>query len=334
LAKAGWLGFPFSADLGGAEADLTDLGVVYRVAGEYVVPSSFYSCMFSGLLVDAVATDAQKRELLAPMIAGERILTTAYAEPTAAEEPRLFTTTATRSADGWVLNGKKSFVADLGAADTVVVLARLRQISEHTGWGLFTIRTEALGEAAHRLQAFGGTPLWEIAFDDMHVAGDALLGGVAAASSTLAAFEGAVSKANALQCMEMSGGIQGMLNFTVEYLKERKQFGKPLGANQAVQQMLANISIQRDSVRVAALKALFLVAKGRPAERALAIARVALGESYVNASITCQQLWGAMGYARETGLFLWSERAKFTDVWLGTRSSHLRKLMKHMELVA
>jgi 3-oxocholest-4-en-26-oyl-CoA dehydrogenase beta subunit len=333
LVEAGWLGYPFTAALGGADGELTDLGVIYRVAGEYLVPSSYYSCMFAGLLIDVLATAAQKQTLLAPMIAGQHLITAAYSEPHAAEESRLFKTCATRVGDEWVLNGSKSFVADLGSADIVLVLARIRAVSDHTGWGVFAVPKAKLGIGVRRTEAFGATPLSEIVFENLELPMDTLLGDMEAAGKTLAAFDDVVQKATALQCMEMSGGISGALKFTTDYMKKRIQFGKPLGANQAVQHMLANVAMNLDGVRVAALKAVFLAAKQRPnAARAVSLAKVALGEGYVNATITCGELWGAMGYARETGLYLWSERAKVTDVWHGTRAHHLRKLANHMGL--
>ena len=84
------------------------------------------------------------------------------------------------------------------------------------------------------------------------------------------------------------------------------------------------------SRRFAALRALFLKCKGRPAAREVAIAKIAAGETYTSATIVAHQLWGAMGYARESGLYLWSERAKVTDARFGTAARHLRDLQMLM----
>lgn len=332
LVEAGWLGYPFSSDFGGADGSLIDVGLIYRAAGERLVPHSFYSAMFAGLLVDALGTVAQKRALLAPQIAGQKIMTVAFAEPHAADEIRLYSTRASQVAGRWTLRGTKAFVADAGTADTILILSTIQANSERAGWGLFAASRAQLAERMHRTSAFGGVPLYQIRLDGLELPGDALLGGIAAADRTLDAFNDVLEKNTALQCMEMVGGIRAVLQKTIEYVTTRQQFDRPIGTNQAVQHMLANIAMHLDGARVAALKALYLKAHGRDAARAISTAKVVIGEGYVNATIIAQQLWGSMGYARETGLYLWTERAKLTDSWLGTRAGHLRKVAGHMGL--
>lgn len=332
LVDAGWLGLPFSTDFGGAGGDLIDLGLVYRAAGEALVPASFYSAMFAALLVDRVATDEQKAALLPAIIAGSKMATVAWSEPSAPENARFFTTSATRRGGGWVLSGTKSFVPYLELADTVLVLARTRSNSDRSGWGLFAVDSAALKDATTRVSALGSEALYELRLDDVALPADALLGGDAAIATTLADFDDVVEQATALQCMEMVGGTASVLNRTIAYVAERRQHGRELGTFQAVQHLLANVGIQLQGGRVAALNALFQKAKGREAVRDVAVAKVALGEAYSSATITAHQVWGAMGYARETGIYLWAERAKVTDAWFGTRASHLRRLAGEMEL--
>jgi alkylation response protein AidB-like acyl-CoA dehydrogenase len=132
--------------------------------------------------------------------------------------------------------------------------------------------------------------------------------------------------------MEMAGGTAEVLRRTVEYVSERKQHGRQIGSFQAVQHLMANASMALQGARVAALQAVFLKSKGRPAAREVSIAKIAVADAYTQATITAQQLWGAMGYARPTGLYLWSERAKVADAWLGGSAGHLRKLADGMGL--
>lgn len=326
LAEAGWLGLPFAPELGGAGGDLMDLGLAWRAAGERLVPGTLYSCGFAQLLIDRLATPAQKQALMPAIIAGERLATVAYTEPHAAEAMRLYKTTASRGAGGWTLHGVKAFVPDAGTADVVLVLAKAQSNLERGHFGLFALTRAQLGAGIRRQSALGGEALYRVELPGLHVAADALLGGEAALGATHGAFQDVVEQAIALQCMEMTGGIGAVLKRTVEFVREREQHGRALGSFQAVQHLLANVALQLDGARVAALQALFLKARGRPAARAAAIAKAALGELYAQATTTAHQLWGAMGYARETGLYLWSERARVADATFGTSAYHLSRL--------
>jgi alkylation response protein AidB-like acyl-CoA dehydrogenase len=332
LAEAGWLGLPFSVDLGGAGGDLVDLGLCYRAAGERLVPNTLYSCIFAELLIERLGSEAQKNEYLPPIIAGTSLATIAYSEPHAGEQARLFRTTATRAGTGWVLSGVKAFVPDVETADVIFVLANARSNSDRADWGLFAVAPDRVSGAVRRHGALGGEALYQIELSKVQLPADALLGGEAALPCTLDAFHDVVEQATALQCMEVVGGASAVLRRTVEYVSERQQHGRAIGSFQAVQHMLADVAIQLDGARVAALQALFLKSKGRPAAREVAISKIASGELYANATTTAHQVWGAMGYARESGVYLWSERAKVTDARFGTAASHLRKLADLMEM--
>jgi alkylation response protein AidB-like acyl-CoA dehydrogenase len=332
LVEAGWLGLPFAPDLGGSGGDLVDLGLCYRAAGERLVPNTLYSCMFAGILVDRLGSDAQKKQYLPPIIAGENLATIASSEPHAAERARLFRTTATRSGNGWVLNGVKAFVPDVETADVIFVLANARSNIDRADWGLFAVARERVSGAVHRHSTLGGDALYRVELNNVPVPADALVGGEAALPGTLDAFRDVVEQATALQCMEMVGGASAVLKRTVEYVGERQQHGRAIGSFQAVQHLLANVAIQLDGARVAALQALFLKSQGRSAAREVAIAKIASGELYGNAMTTAHQVWGAMGYARESGVYLWSERAKVTDARFGTAASHLRRLAELMNI--
>jgi alkylation response protein AidB-like acyl-CoA dehydrogenase len=319
-------------EIGGSGGDLIDLGLCYRAAGERLVPNTLYSCLFAGMLIDRLGSEPQKNQYLRPMITGENLATVAFSEPHASERARLFKTTATRSGDGWVLNGVKAFVPDVETADVVFVLANARSNMDRAGWGLFAVARERVSGAWHRQRTLGGDALYRVELNDVPVPADALIGGEAALPGTLDAFRDVVEQATALQCMEMVGGASAVLRRTVEYVGDRQQHGRPIGSFQAVQHLLANVAIQLDGARVAALQALFLKSRGRGAAREVAIAKIASGELYTNATTIAHQVWGAMGYARESGIYLWSERAKVTDARFGTTASHLGKLADLMNI--
>jgi alkylation response protein AidB-like acyl-CoA dehydrogenase len=332
LVATGWLGLPFAPELGGAGGNLVDLGLVYRAAGEHLVPASLYSSIFALLLIEKLGTPDQTQTLMPAIIGGERMATVAYSEPKSANTLRYMSTVAERTGSGWTLSGIKSFVPYLDLADVVLVLARTRSNRDREGWGVFRIEAAAVTGGMRRLSTFGGEALFELTLDHVTVAADALLGGETATMTTESRFADVVESATALQCMEMVGGTKAVIDRTVAYVSERNQGGRVLGAYQAVQHILANVSTQLHGARIATLKALDFKAKGRAAPREVSIAKVAAGTAYSNGTVAAHQVWGAMGYARETGLYLWAERAKVTDVWFGSRPAHLRALADRMGL--
>jgi alkylation response protein AidB-like acyl-CoA dehydrogenase len=132
--------------------------------------------------------------------------------------------------------------------------------------------------------------------------------------------------------MEMVGGTSAVLERTVEYVKGREQFGRPIAAFQAAQHHVANIRIALDGARLAAYQATWWVGRGELAERELAIAKLKCGEVYKDATLTAHQLHGGMGYLRETDLHFWSERAKATELQGGAYDVQIRRLERALHL--
>ena len=118
--------------------------------------------------------------------------------------------------------------------------------------------------------------------------------------------------------MEMAGGATAVLDRTVDYVKVREQFGRPIASFQAAQHHVANMRMAVDGARLTANQAIWWTGTGQPATRAVAIAKMQASEAYKWVTLTAHQLHGGMGYVRETDLHLWSERAKATEIQGGT----------------
>ncbi|WP_176598603.1 acyl-CoA dehydrogenase family protein [Sphingobium sp. 15-1] len=328
LAAAGWIGFASPVEFGGGGMGLVELGLVYRAAGYRLLPASFYASVHAALLIARLATHEQAAALLPPLLNGNSLACVAGAEPQASDTPELWRTSARRTSTGWSLSGRKYFVPFAGISQTVLIVCAIRDAWETPGWGVFAVPVDKLQP---RLQStFGGEKFYELEFTDIQIGQDALLGGQDAIATTLSAFVDIQESAACLQIMEMIGGVQAVLDRTTEYAKERIVFGKPVGANQVPQHMLANIFITLAGARVAALRALSMKAKGEDVRKALPLAKLAAGKLYTDATISAHQLWGSMGYARETGFYLWSERAKVTDATFGSRRYHRQALLKQL----
>ncbi len=326
LADGGWLGMALPEEYGGSGSSLFDLGLVYEEAGRVLLPTSFFSTMQAALLIERLGTDEQKSEYLAKIANGEMVGTVAFAELDVLHDPRYLRTTAKQEKGGnWVLSGQKAFVQNAAVADPFIVIAR-------TGTGgtdgvtAFLVPAGSNGVSVTAQRTFAKDNQGLVSFDNVALDGSAVLGGEAGVGTAWASYESMLEAATALQSMEMAGGAQKVLETTVNYVKDRVQFGVPIGSFQAVQHFAADMATQVDGAKLTAMQALWLISEGYPATREVAIAKSAANEAYVFVTTQAHQLHGGMGYVREADLHLWSQRAKATELSLGNTDFHLDRL--------
>jgi len=307
VRATGWLGIGIPEELGGPGGSLLDLGIVFRELGRVAAPSRFRSAVAGRLVYQALASESQGKALLADLGDQAQTATVAFAEPGVARDPRFIATVARRGADGWVLNGRKSFVPDAGVSDLLVVAAREDGAAPGTV-SFFSVGTRSAGVTLHPQRVFSGDPYYEVTFADVAVTADSRLG----QPGDLAQFDQyavALEAVSALIALEAVGGTEAILDKTVEYVKNRSQFGLPIGGFQAVQHHLANIAIGLTGARLAAWKA----ALNHPDSRASAIAAAAACRNFKNATLACHQVLGGIGITEEFFLLKYSARAKLLE---------------------
>lgn len=323
MAETGWVGLAIPREYGGGGATLLELGLLYEEAGRALAPTTLYSTMYAALLITALGTEEQKKRYLTRIAQGEMIGTVAYAELQALHNPDYFQTTAVREGEGWRLTGTKAFVPNAHLADPLIVVAR---DGASGGLTAFLVESRAQGLSAEPHQTFGKDRQSLVRLEGVRLPPAAVLGGDAGAGKAEPAFEQATQQATALQCVEMAGGARKILEMTVAYVSQRRQFGVPIGSFQAVQHHLANVATAVDGARLAAYQAVSLLSEGSPCPREVAIAKAWASEAYKNASVIAHQVWGGIGYTTEVDLHLYSNRAKATELTFGTRDFHLRRL--------
>ena len=197
----------------------------------------------------------------------------------------------------------------------------------------FVVRPGGPGWSAERLRTIAGDKQSRVRLVDCRVDDDAVLAGPDGRGLDPADLGWVAEAAVALQCAEMVGGTAAVLDRTVEYVRTRHQFDRPIGSFQAVQHHVANMRIALDGARLAAYSALWWLGRGERATRRVAVAKMHCSEAYKWATLTCHQLQGGMGYVRETDLHLWSERAKVTELQGGTADVAARWLEREIGLV-
>jgi alkylation response protein AidB-like acyl-CoA dehydrogenase len=317
LAQMGAFGLAIDEDLGGEGAGLYDLGLLFTEAGRVLCPTIVYSTLAFGVAAQRLAGPDQAKRLLPAVARGEVKASVALWNPADAGDTRpVFS--AERAEGGWTLRGEQLFVPNAQLADVVLVTARAAAFTEPRRVLAFFVRPGAPGWSADPLRTMSGDKQSRLVLDDYFVPDADTVTGPGGAGISGSELTWIANAALALQCMEMVGGATAVLERTVEYVKVREQFGRPIASFQAAQHHVANMRMAIDGARLTASQAAWWVGKGQPATRAVAIAKMHASEAYKGATLTAHQLHGGMGYVRETDLHLWSERAKATEIAGGT----------------
>jgi alkylation response protein AidB-like acyl-CoA dehydrogenase len=278
-----------------------------------LLPTSFRSTALAALAIRLVGAAGQRDRYLAELGAGKL----------AAVPPELPRGRFSLELAGGRLraSGRQPLVSHAGSADLLLVFAA-------SGEGLLGLLVPrgAAGVGLSRLPALGGQPVFAVTLDGVELEREAVLGLDSDQAERTEAWERWLDHALSLLCMEMAGGAGRVVEITAEYVKQRYQFGRPLGSFQAVQHHLANMLIESDGAHAAALQALWTAAYKPRAARETSTAKLWAARAYRSNTVLAHQLHGGAGYVREAGLHLYSERAAADSVSLGTREDHLRRL--------
>jgi 3-oxocholest-4-en-26-oyl-CoA dehydrogenase beta subunit len=311
---------PLDDEIGG----LVELGIAYREAGRALVPTSLYSTVWAALCLNSAQPGSPWLDSIRE---GQLVATVAHAEESVLSlaTGAGYQTMARRGVnEGWVLSGTKLFVPNADVAGLLLVVARIAESDNQIG--LFEVRGDSANLQVGPMSTFGHDAQSQVNFGGVVLESGALVKGPLSVAEWREWFESVNDRATALQCMEMLGGAERVLEDTVDYVKQRHVFGRPIGSFQAAQHHIANLGIAIGAGRVAAYKALCDAASGEDARRSVSIAKSWLSKAYKEVTVMAHQLFGAMGYVRETDLHLWSQRAKSTELTFGDRGFHLARL--------
>jgi alkylation response protein AidB-like acyl-CoA dehydrogenase len=300
LAQMGLLGIPFSEAAGGFGGGAVDLMSAMQAIGEALVVEPVLATLLAGRLVDRAGSAAQRSEILSGVIDGSMRLAFAQGEDDARYRLEHVATTATRTSEGWRLDGTKRVVIGAPRANLLVVSARTSgKPGDAKGSGLFLVAPDASGVTLSAYRNFDNQPAADVRFDGVILRGDALLG---SDSDALPVIEEAVDFATALLCAEASGAIQFANDATLEYLKTRKQFGVPIGSFQALQHRMVDMFVTAEQVR----SMTYLVCSridsesdARERARMVSAAKIKIADACRHVSQEAIQLHGGMGMTEE-----------------------------------
>ena len=318
FAELGWLGIGVREDAGGFGGPLETMVLMEGLGRGAVAAPYVAQAVFPGKILER----AGRLDLLRELVNGEARYAVAYDEPGARSAPHVVTTTAERVPDGYVLRGRKTHVLAAGGAETLLVSARTDD-----GVAIFAVPVEDFGLLRRDYVGEDGRDVAEIELDSVGVEPPGMIAGP---EHGLAVLEYAFDHALGALCAEAVGVMTTMHETTVEYLKQRTQFGVPIGSFQALQHRAAEMYVELELARSMAHLAALTLAADPPAperRRALSAAKVQIARSGRFVGQNAIQLHGAIAMTEEYKLGQYFKRMTVLERLLGDADFHLQRYL-------
>jgi len=321
MVDLGWAAIPWGEEHGGLAFGYKGLGVVTEETGRTLTASPLFASVWvGGTLVNLGGSDAQKSELLPKIAMGEILLALAL-EESHRHNPYAIATTATASGDGFTIDGNKTFVLDGHVADQLIVAARTSG-DGRDGITLFLVDASADGVTVTRTLMADSRNASNIELAGVSVSADAVIGGVDGGADIL---DPALDIARIGIAAEMLCSLQECFERTVEYLKERKQFGVAIGSFQALKHRAANMFCEIELSKSCVLEALTALDEGRDAEeisKLASLTKAKVGETFNLVSREGIQMHGGIGMTDEFDIGFFIKRAAVTEQTFGDVNFH------------
>lgn len=321
MIELGWGGVIFPEAYGGFDFGIKGLAACMEEFGRTLLASPLLSSVvLSGSVILNAGSESQKQALLPAIAAGEKLVALALEEKPR-HAPEAVELRAEKTSDGYCLNGSKTLVIDGHVAHSFVVVARTSGASgDADGISLLLVDADAFGVSISRTHLADSRNYARIEFKDVFVSGDALLGEEGMA---FAALDKALDVGRICLAAEMFGGIQELFERTVDYLKERKQFGVHIGSFQALQHRCAHMYTEVQMCKSVLMDALQALESGADNAAALvSAAKAKICETSELVSNEAVQLHGGIGVTDELDVGLFLKRARVAELLLGDAHFH------------
>ena len=321
LARLGLAAVTVPEAHGGTGLGYAELGLVLEECGRQLAPTPHLSTVVLGAgAIQAAGTEAQRRAWLGRIAAGEAIVALAHEEGTR-HAPWSIATRAERRDGGFVLHGAKVLVIDGMAADAFVVVARTGgAAAERAGLSLFLVEAASTGLARRRSDTVDSRGHARVTLDGVAVAPDARLGSIDDGAAVL---EPLLDRARVALAAEMLGALQEGFARTVAYLKERRQFGVPIGSFQALKHRAAQMFCEVELCRSIVLDALRAVDAARDdLPRVASAAKARANDTFLLVANEAIQMHGGIGVTDEMDIGFYLKRARVAEQLFGTSSFH------------
>jgi alkylation response protein AidB-like acyl-CoA dehydrogenase len=333
IAEQGWLGLVLPEEHGGMGLGIVDLTVLMEEMGRASVPGPFFSTvLLGGQILLETGSEAQKKQWLPGIAAGNARVALAWMEPSATLGAGGIDLAAKQSGTGFALTGTKLFVHDAHIADAIVVAARTGGgRGPEDGVTLFLVPKGAAGLEVRLLPTMDQTrKLCEVTLKGTTVSADAVLGAVGGGWRPLSRV---LDRATVALCAEMCGGAQKVLDMTVEYAKIRQAFGKPIGSYQGVKHRAADMLVDvENSKSITYYAAWAMDENAAEGPLAVSMAKAYVSDAYRRVAAAGIQLHGGIGFTWEHDLHLYFKRAKGSEFTFGDATYHRERVAQLVNL--
>lgn len=322
MAELGLTGIPWPEEYGGIGSDYLAYCIAVeelsRVCASTGVTLSAHTSL-AGWPIYKFGSEEQKQKYLRPMAQGEKIGAYGLTEPGSGSDAGGMRTTARLEGDHYVLNGSKIFITNGGIADIYVVFAITDASQKHKGQTAFIVEKDFPGFSVGKKEKKLGirsSPTTEIIFEECKVPVENVLGevgeGFKVAMMTLDGGRNGIAA-------QAVGIAQGALDASIDYAKERVQFGKPIAAQQGIGFKLADMATSIEAARLLTYQAAWLESVGLPYGKESAMSKLFAGDTAMKVTTEAVQIFGGYGYTKDYPVERYMRDAKITQIYEGTQ---------------
>ena len=324
MVKLGWPGILIPEEFGGSNFGVTGIGVILQECAKTLTPSPLFATgVLGAFALTQYGSEAQKKNFLPKIVNGE--ITTALAiDESSHHDPNKTVMTAIKSKSGYTLNGKKIFVIDGASANLFIVLARTSgSKGDSTGLSLFLVDSGSSDIEIVKLDMADSRNYANIVFNNVNVESSSLLGDLETAGETV---ESILDIGRIAMSAEMLGNAESAFDITLNYLKQRKQFGALIGSFQALQhraaEMFCEIELTKSSV-MAAMRA--ADESSNELQRLSSLSKTIAGETLHLVSNESIQMHGGIGVTDEYDIGFFLKRARVIEQIFGSAKFHTER---------
>lgn len=263
-------------------------------------------------------SEEQKQKYLRPLAEGKRLAMYALTEPGAGSDVAAMRTAATRNASGWVLDGNKTFITNGNIADIAVVFAMHDASAKTRGMTAFIVETAWEGFRAgkpEKKMGIRGSHTTDLFFEDLHVPEANVLGGVGEGFKVAMRTLDVARVSLAAQCL---GGAKELLDLSIVHANTRRQFGKPIGEQEAVQMMLAQMATEVFQIESIVYRTAAMIDNTMSINPWGPMCKLAASEALCRVADIAVQIHGGMGYMRDYPIERLYRDARVTRIFEGT----------------